>query len=66
MGHDSGLTPEVNLDDKLSGGFNNTACAEKPHLHNPKCFNINVTNDDFYNGKLPTYPILGFARYWLT
>ena len=62
VGHDTGLTPEVNLhlDINLSGGFNNTACAESK---NKKCFNIDVTNDTFYKeAKLPTYPWLGFAR----
>ena len=61
VGHDTGLTPEVNLD--VSGGFNNTACASDPkYITQKKCFNINVKNDSFYTPILPTYPWLGFAR----
>eukprot|EP00092_Neocalanus_flemingeri_P003870 GFUD01004167.1.p1 GENE.GFUD01004167.1~~GFUD01004167.1.p1 ORF type:complete len:695 (+),score=85.89 GFUD01004167.1:112-2196(+) len=63
ISHDMGLTPEVNLDMKLSGGFNNTACATEEFRHKKQCFNIDVTNDTFYkNVNLPTYPWLGFAR----
>jgi len=60
--HDTGLTPEVTLDNKLSAGFNNTACATEEYRNNPKCFNIDVKSDPFYEGLLPTYPWLGNAR----
>ena len=51
------------MDNKLSGGFNNTACATVPYNKTQKCFNIDASNDTFYEGNLPTFPWLGFARY---